>query len=124
MANVTLGNNFDFKYKTGDIEYCFRRISVEDAYKMKNLFMVLSDNQAKFEDKEKAQEKFDKFFLKYLVIKGKSGEPLQGFSDISMLDEMFKENPFMALNISKTFTEEIMVFMKALENYQGLKTNI
>lgn len=121
-------------YSLEKINYEFSRVSTADALEIRKIMMNgvaimqkgLKDKGAKINNDDLSDEiatmnnllaEIEPFALKYLVIINPDGSKIER-PETSMLEQFF-ENPFYALEISKTFFEMIQGFLDRLPSSQN-----
>ena len=106
-------------YKVENKEFDFKRVSTQDALKVKSAMMILANEKAPIENIESANKVIDDLALKYLRVKDPKGNWLENI-DTLLLDSLF-ENQFAIIEITAKFQERLQGFLLALPSFQQAK---
>lgn len=107
-------------YKIDNIEFDFKRVTTEDALKVKSAMMILANEKATLENIMEANKVIDNLAFKYVKIKDKKGNWLENNSAQDMIiivDSMF-ENQFAGVEIVAKFQERLQGFLQNLPSFQ------
>ncbi len=108
-------------YAIDNIEFDFKRVTTEDALKVKSAMMILANEKSSLENTMEANSVIDRMAFKYLKIKDKKGNWLENNSADDMIiivDSMF-ENQFAGVEIVAKFQERLQGFLQALPSFRN-----
>lgn len=110
-------------YAVDNVEFDFKRVTTEDALKVKSAMMILANEKASLENTMEANKVIDNLAFKYLRIKDKKGNWLENNSAkdmIMIVDSMF-ENQFAGVEIVAKFQERLQGFLQNLPSFQKVR---
>lgn len=110
-------------YAIDNVEFDFKRVTTEDALKVKSAMMILANEKASLENAMEANKIIDNLAFKYLRIKDKKGNWLENNSAkdmIMIVDSMF-ENQFAGVEIVAKFQERLQGFLQNLPSFQNVR---
>ena len=102
-------------YKLEDKNYDFKRITTQDALKVKSMMMILANEKASISDIEKANQALDNLAIKYLTVEN-NGEWLENVDEYA-LGALFN-NELAIIEISAQFQNRIKDFLQSLPTFQ------
>lgn len=102
-------------YKLENKNYDFKRITTQDALKVKSMMMVLANEKASIQDIEVANQTLDGLALKYLTVEN-SGEWLENIDEYA-LNALFN-NELAIVEIVAQFQNRIKDFLQSLPSFQ------
>ena len=110
-------------YTIDGVEFDFRRVTTEDALKVKGAMMILANEKASLENTMEANKVIDNLAFKYLKIKDKKGNWLENNSaqDMIMIADSVFENQFAGVEIVAKFQERLQGFLQNLPSFQSVK---
>ena len=106
-------------YKLEDKEFDFKRVTTQDALKVKSAMMILANDKSSIENIEQANNVIDSLAIKYLKIKDNKGNWLENIEPI-LIDSLFT-NEFASIEITAKFQERLQGFLNALPSFQKVK---
>ena len=102
-------------YKLENKNYDFKRITTQDALKVKSMMMILANEKANIKDIETANQTLDSLALKYLTVEN-NGEWLENIDEY-VLNSLFN-NELAIIEISAQFQNRIKDFLQSLPSFQ------
>lgn len=109
-------------YKLDGREYDFKRITTQDALKVKSAMMILASDKSSADDFERANKVIDDLAFKYLKVKNKAGEWLDTVDE--HVFNSFFENELASIEIVAKFQERLKSFLNALPSFQNYNTKV
>ena len=108
-------------FKLEDKEYQFKRVSVQDALRLKSAITIMSKENATTSQVNEADNIINDICIKHLQVMV-NGE----FEDIHSLDylESVFENPFAIIEITANFQELISGFIQSLPKFQTVSKTV
>ena len=107
-------------FELNGIKYDFNRVKVADALKIQEVIF-----NAMGKDGEvylgKALNEITPFALKYIKVQCPDGSFVED-ADADTLGDMYFQNPFFTMEITKNFFEMIQSFLVKLPSYQNTRT--
>ena len=103
-------------YKLENKNYDFKRITTQDALKVKSAMMILANEKASIDALEKANEILDSLAFKYLTVEN-NGEWLENIDEF-VFKELFG-NQLAIFEISAQFQNRIKDFLLSLPSFQA-----
>ena len=103
-------------YKLENKNYDFKRITTQDALKVKSMMMILANEKASIKDIETANQTLDSLALKYLTVEN-NGEWLENIDEF-VFKELFG-NQLAIFEISAQFQNRIKDFLLSLPSFQA-----
>lgn len=105
-------------YQLENKNYDFKRITTQDALKVKSMMMILASDKSTIKDIETANQTLDSLAIKYLTIE-QEGQWLENI-DEHALAALFT-NELAIIEISAKFQERIKGFLASLPTFQAIK---
>ena len=105
-------------YQLENKNYDFKRITTQDALKVKSMMMILASDKSTIKDIETAKKTVDDLALKYLTVE-QDGEWLENIDEFA-LNALFS-NELAIIEISAKFQERIKGFLASLPTFQAIK---
>ena len=102
-------------YKLENKNYDFKRITTQDALKVKSMMMILASDKSTIKDIETANKALDDLALKYLTVE-QDGQWLENIDEFA-LNALFS-NELAIIEISAKFQERIRDFLSSLPTFQ------
>ena len=103
-------------YQLENKNYDFKRITTQDALKVKSMMMILANEKASISDIEKANQALDSLALKYLTVEN-NDEWLENIDEFA-LNALFN-NELAIIEISAQFQNRIKDFLQSLPTFQA-----
>lgn len=103
-------------YHLENKNYDFKRITTQDALKVKSMMMVLANDKASIKDIETANQTLDSLALKYLTVEN-GGEWLENIDEYA-LGALFN-NELAIVEITAQFQNRIKDFLQSLPSFQA-----
>ena len=103
-------------YELENKNYDFKRITTQDALKVKSMMMILANEKASIKDIETANQTLDSLALKYLTVEN-NGEWLENVDEYA-LGALFN-NELAIIEISAQFQNRIKDFLQSLPTFQA-----
>lgn len=103
-------------YKLENKNYDFKRITTQDALKVKSMMMILANEKASISDIETANQTLDSLALKYLTVEN-NGEWLENIDEYA-LNALFN-NELAIVEIVAQFQNRIKDFLQSLPSFQA-----
>ena len=110
-------------YHLDNVEFDFRRVTTEDALKVKSAMMILANEKAPTSTIIEANSIIDDLAFKYVKIKDKKGQWLetQSADEAKLIANSMFENEFASIEIVAKFQERLQGFLSALPSFQKAK---
>ena len=105
-------------YQLENRNYDFKRITTQDALKVKSMMMILASDKSTIKDIETANQTLDSLALKYLTIE-QEGAWLENIDEHAIT--AFFTNELAIIEISAKFQERIKGFLASLPTFQTMK---
>ena len=105
-------------YQLENKNYDFKRITTQDALKVKSMMMILASDKSTIKDIEAANQTLDSLALKYLTIE-QEGSWLENIDEHAIT--AFFTNELAIIEISAKFQERIKGFLASLPTFQAMK---
>lgn len=106
-------------YQLENREFDFKRVSTQDALRVKSAMMILANDKSTLENIESANEVIDNIAIKYLKIKDNKGQWLENV-DALIIESLFN-NEFAIIEITAKFQERLQGFLQNLPSFQSLR---
>ena len=105
-------------YKLEDKEYQFKRVSVQDALRLKSAITMMSKENATSQQLSEADEVITEICVKHLEVKI-DGKMFESVENLEFLETVFV-NPFAIVEIVANFQEMISGFIQSLPKFQSV----